>query len=217
MRWKPPCWCPGDIIFWRRRFGARGRVAFEKCANLKADESAMTDESVPVSKSGARNPAGLAALAPPKNMLISATALFQARAVAVVTATGMGTECGADCKPVMRRRIYAHPLQKRWPRFSQSLSFFCLGVCAECVWGGCCSARICGNVHDRVSLAVAAIPRVPAICPHRAGHGVQRMVKRTPSSKAAAVETLGCARPRHLLGKKRGTLTQYKMTVVEVW
>ena len=101
---------------------------------------------------------------------------------------------------------------------SKVLSVICLGVCVVMFFVGLLYQRpILEIFMSAVALAVAAIPEgLAAVVTIVLALGVQRMVKRNAIvKKLPAVETLGCASV--ICSDKTGTLTQNKMTVVDVW
>ena len=140
------------------------------------------------------------------------------RAVCVVTATGMDTEVGRIANMLMREEEGETPLQKKMAEISKSLSVICLSVCVVMFLVGLLYSRpILEIFMTAVSLAVAAIPEgLAAVVTIVLALGVQRMVKRNAIiKKLPAVETLGCASV--ICSDKTGTLTQNRMTAVEVW
>ena len=188
------------------------------CANLKADESAMTGESVPVNKAAVDSLPEETVLGDRKNMVISSTVITNGRATCVVTATGMDTEVGRIAKMLTDQGDTTTPLQRKMGEISKTLSFVCLAVCAVMFGVGILYRHeILDMFMSAVSLAVAAIPEgLPAIVTIVLALGVQRMVKHNAIVKTLpAVETLGCAGV--ICSDKTGTLTQNRMTVVEVW
>ncbi len=209
---------PGDIILLEAGDLVPADARILDCANLKADESAMTGESVPVSKEALDSMPPETVLGDRENMVISATVITNGRATAVVTATGMNTEVGRIANLLMGEEDNDTPLQRKMAEISKTLSFICLGVCAVMFGVGMLQHKgILEMFMTAVSLAVAAIPEgLPAIVTIVLAMGVQRMVKRSAIvKKLPAVETLGCASV--ICSDKTGTLTQNKMTVVEVW
>ena len=200
----------GDLV------PADARILFS--ANLKADEAAMTGESVPVSKAIIASMPEETGLADRKNMVISSTVITNGRATCVVTATGMNTEVGRIANMLMNEDDNETPLQKKMGEISKTLSIVCLGICIVMFGVGLFYGRpILEIFMMAVSLAVAAIPEgLAAVVTIVLALGVQRMVKHNAIiKKLPAVETLGCASV--ICSDKTGTLTQNKMTVVDVW
>ena len=209
---------PGDIILLEAGdlVPADGRIL--SSANLKADEAAMTGESVPVSKAAIGSLPEETTLGDRKNMVISSTVITNGRATCVVTATGMETEVGRIANMLMGEEESQTPLQKKMAEISKTLSIICLAVCVLMFGVGLLYSRpILEIFMTAVSLAVAAIPEgLAAVVTIVLALGVQRMVKRNAIiKKLPAVETLGCASV--ICSDKTGTLTQNKMTVVDVW
>ena len=189
-----------------------------ECANLKADESAMTGESVPVNKQADEVLPAETVLGDRSNMVISSTVITNGRAVCVVTDTGMNTEVGRIAGMLMGEEDTSTPLQRKLAEISKTLSFVCLAVCAVMFGVGLLYHRpLLEMLMAAVSLAVAAIPEgLPAIVTIVLALGVQRMVKHNAIvKKLPAVETLGCAGV--ICSDKTGTLTMNKMTVKQVW
>ncbi len=209
---------PGDIIVLEAGDLVPADARILECANLKADESAMTGESVPVSKQAIDSLPEETALGDRKNMVISSTVITNGRATCVVTATGMDTEVGQIARMLTDAEDTTTPLQRKMGEISKTLSFICLAVCAVMFGVGLIHGKgLLEMFMTAVSLAVAAIPEgLPAIVTIVLALGVQRMVKRNAIvKKLPAVETLGCAGV--ICSDKTGTLTQNRMTVVDVW
>ena len=209
---------PGDIIVLEAGDLVPADARILECANLKADEAAMTGESVPVSKTALDSLPEDTALGDRKNMVISSTVITNGRATCVVTSTGMETEVGQIAGMLMNEDDSETPLQKKMGEISRVLSVICLGVCVVMFFVGLFHQRpILEIFMSAVALAVAAIPEgLAAVVTIVLALGVQRMVKRNAIvKKLPAVETLGCASV--ICSDKTGTLTQNKMTVVDVW
>ena len=209
---------PGDVIVLEAGDLVPADARILECANLKADESAMTGESVPVSKEALAALPEDTPLADRRNMVISSTVITNGRAVCVVTATGMDTEVGRIAGMLLGAEETDTPLQLKMGEISKTLSFVCLAVCAVMFGLGLIYRHgVLEMLMSAVSLAVAAIPEgLPAIVTIVLALGVQRMVKRNAIvKKLPAVETLGCAGV--ICTDKTGTLTMNKMTVVEIW
>ena len=209
---------PGDIITLEAGDLVPADARILECANLKADESAMTGESVPVNKQAIDSLPEETALGDRKNMVISSTVITNGRATCVVTSTGMETEVGRIAQMLTTEDDNQTPLQKKMAEISKTLSIICLAVCVVMFGVGLLHGMELLEIFmTAVSLAVAAIPEgLAAVVTIVLALGVQRMVKRNAIiKKLPAVETLGCASV--ICSDKTGTLTMNKMTVVDVW
>ena len=202
---------------------ADGRLI--ECASLQIEESALTGESVPVTKLiDAINLAPEAKDVPlgdRKNMVYMGSSVAYGRGVAVVTATGMDSEMGKIADALAKAEDGQTPLQRKLSQLSRVLTWLVLGICAVIFGvqllraGGVTLDAMVNSFMVAVSLAVAAIPEgLAAVVTVVLSIGVTNMSKRNAIiRRLTAVETLGCA--QIICSDKTGTLTQNKMTVVE--
>lgn len=209
---------PGDIIHLEAGDLVPADARILDCSALKTDESAMTGESLPVSKKAVSRLSAETPLGDRVNMVLSGTVVTNGRAVCVVTDTGMRSEMGRIAGLLRDAGDPPTPLQLRMVEISRVLSLLCLLVCAVTFGVGLIQGKeLLDMFLTAVSLAVAAIPEgLPAIVTIVLALGVQRMVRHNAIIKRLpAVETLGCASV--ICSDKTGTLTQNKMTVAELW
>lgn len=209
---------PGDIIYLEAGDFVPADARLIETANLKVEESALTGESVPVEKSAEMIPDENIPLGDRVNMVASSSVVTYGRGSAVVVATGMDTEVGKIAELILQSEEVATPLQKKLSEIGKILGLAALGICAVIFLIGVIHGRdIFEMFLTAVSLAVAAIPEgLPAIVTIVLAMGVQRMVKKNAIiRKLPAVETLGSASV--ICSDKTGTLTQNKMTVVELF
>lgn len=208
---------PGDIIILETGdfVPADARLIYSN--NLKLEEAALTGESVPVEKEASVILPDDTLLGDRKNMVLATTSVSYGHGAAIVVETGMNTEVGKIAKMILTDEEQQTPLQKKLSEVGKVL-----GIGAVLV---CLAVFILGTLHriaplemfmTSVSLAVAAIPEgLPAIVTIMLAIGVQRMVKQNAIiRKLPAVETLGSASV--ICSDKTGTLTQNKMTVLEL-
>jgi Ca2+-transporting ATPase len=209
----------GDVLELETGDAVPADARLLQTANLSAEESALTGESVPAQKDARAAVADDAPLGDRATMLFVGTNVVRGRGRAVVTATATHTELGKLSALIHRPRDRKTPLEEKLDSFGKRVLWACLGL------AGLLFAR--GWLHggrswhelllEAVSLAVAAIPEgLPAITTITLALGMQRMAKRGAIiRKLAAVETLGAATV--ICTDKTGTLTQNEMTVRVVY
>ena len=180
--WRRPSWCRGTLFTWRAGDLVPADARILEAVQLKADESAMTGESVPVSKAALEALPPQTPLADRRNMVIAATVITAGRAVCVVTGTGMHTEMGRVAGMLLGEEGGQTPLQRKMGEISKTLSFLCLCVCAVMFGVGLLQGKqLLEMFFTAVSLAVAAIPEgLPAIVTIVLALGVGRMARRGP-------------------------------------
>lgn len=185
---------------------------------LKAEESALTGESLPSKKDADAVSAAACPPADRKNMVFSSTVIVAGNGKAVVTATGMNTQVGRIAGLLNEQATPQTPLQIRLAKAGRVLGTIAMLICAMIFLIGVLrKSDILNSFMLAVSLAVAAIPEgLPAIVTVVLSIGVQRMAKNNAIIRhLPAVETLGGATV--ICSDKTGTLTQNRMTVTDVY
>ena len=214
----------GDIVILEAGDSVPADCRILECASLKAEESALTGESVPANKEAeklvAENGKDIP-LGDRKNMVYMGSTVVYGRAKVVVVATGMQTEMGKIADILAQAKDEVTPLQKRLNKLSQILSYIVLGICVFIFAFKLILERdfalevVLDSFIVAVSLAVAAIPEgLATVVTIVLSMGMTKMAKKKAVVKRlTAVETLGCT--QIICSDKTGTLTQNKMTVVD--
>lgn len=228
LRVPSPELVPGDIVVLAAGDLIPADIRLLESANLKIDESPLTGESVPVEKHAELLVEPDATIGDRVNSAHLGTTVSYGRGIGAVTATGMRTELGKIAAMVANVEERATPLQQRLQQFGKWLGVACLGICGLVFAMGFTAPGALDAIRrdpnivielfmTSVALAVAAIPEgLPAVVTIVLALGMQRMAARNAIiRKLPAVETLGCA--THICSDKTGTLTENKMTVLQVY
>jgi len=207
---------PGDIIIMEGGdiIGADLRVL--TASRLQVDESALTGESLPVTKSTGLLP-GDTGPADRTNMLYQGTFLTRGSGEGVVVATGMATELGKIAAMVESAKEGATPLEKQLDRLGKKLIRVTAVVAVVVATGGIISGKgFYLMIETAIALAVATIPEgLPIVATIALARGMLRMARKNALiNKLSAVETLGST--TLICTDKTGTLTENKMTVVRL-
>ncbi|WP_058301661.1 calcium-translocating P-type ATPase, SERCA-type [Gorillibacterium timonense] len=209
---------PGDIVILESGDRIPADLRFLEANGIYAEESALTGESIPVSKhiealQDAELPPG-----DQRNLGFMGTMITRGTGKGLVIRTGMETEMGKIASLIQGTDEMDTPLQHRLEQLGKILILLSIGLTVAVVLAGIMHGQPPYTMFlAGVSLAVAAIPEgLPAIVTIALALGVQRMIKRNAIvRKLPSVETLGCASV--ICSDKTGTLTQNKMTVTHLW
>lgn len=209
---------PGDLLVLREGDRTAADARLLEVTAFHTQESALTGESLPVSKTTEPVPKD-AAPADRSNMVYSGTIAVSGHARAIVTATGTHTEFGRIASLLQETEERETPLTKELDRLGKRL-----GIAVVVIAGVVISTLLLlhgpqtGEMLMRillfgVALAVAATPEgLPDLTTVVLALGVRRMARRGAIIRnLAAVETLGEATV--IASDKTGTLTMNKMTV----
>jgi|694.fasta_scaffold62244_3 Ca2+-transporting ATPase len=204
---------PGDVVLVEAgdRVPADGRLALE--VNFEVDESALTGESQPATKSTAAVARRDVALGDRTCMVYMNTTVTRGRAELIVTATGMSTEIGRIADLLRATETDLSPLQKQLEGLAHSLAKLSAVIVAAVVAIDLIRGESISNtLNTAVALAVATIPEgLPAVTAVTLAIGVANMARQNAIVKRlASVETLGCTSV--ICSDKTGTLTLNEMT-----
>jgi Ca2+-transporting ATPase len=204
---------PGDLVVVEGGDIISADLRLLEASKLQANESALTGESVPVSKQvepiGENVP-----LAERSNMLFKGTAVTRGAGEGVVVAIGMETELGEISSLVEEAEGEETPLEKRLDQLGRKLVWVTLAIAAVVALLGIIRGReILLMIETSIALAVAAIPEgLPIVATIALARGMRRMAQRNALvNRLAAVETLGGTNV--ICTDKTGTLTENQMTV----
>ena len=208
---------PGDVIDLEEGDMVPADCRVLRAEELKCDESALTGESVGVSKN-AGTCEEKTGVFDRRNMLYSSSFVVKGQAKAVVVRTGKDTEIGKIADLLENTETAKTPLEKILAVLGKVITAFVISVAAVIFVFGIFfkESTLLGNFMSSVAIAVAAIPEgMPAIVTVIMALGVQKMSReRAIVRKLHAVETLGgCS---CICSDKTGTLTENRMTVEEI-
>ena len=209
---------PGDVVLIAAgdQVPADGRLV--GASQLQIDESALTGESVPSSKSVGPLPAGRD-LGPGDqvNMAFMQTPVTHGSGLMVVTDTGGATQVGRIAHMLSTPKVEETPLTRQLNRMTLAIAavagitmvvMFALGLAR--------GQSVATLFITAVALAIASIPEaLPTVVQVILSMGAVDLAKRNAIVKQlSSVETLGST--SSIDADKTGTLTMNQMTVVEV-
>lgn len=207
----------GDIVLLTSGDKVPADLRLLKTRDLQIDESALTGESVPVTKAIAALPAETP-LAERVNMAYAGSFVTFGQGTGIVVATAAATEVGQISQAMAQRVNLSTPLTRKFAKFSRIL-LYCILTLATLTfaigWGQ--GEDLLKMFEAAVALAVSAIPEgLPAVVTITLAIGVNRMARRHAIiRKLPAVEALGSATV--ICSDKTGTLTENQMTVQAIY
>jgi Ca2+-transporting ATPase len=219
---------PGDVLVLRPGTYVTADARLIEAHHLTVDESALTGESLPVSKTTERIPfseplpnAGElrteVALADRTNMVYMGTLVTGGQGLALVVATGRFTEIGQIQLLVGESQTPETPMERQLNTMGTQLVLISGAVCGLVfVIGLLRGYGFLQMLKSSISLAVAAVPEgLPTVATTTLGLGLRRMRKYNVLIRhLEAVETLGSVQT--ICMDKTGTLTLNRMSVVMI-
>ncbi len=207
---------PGDIIIVEAgdRVPADARVLEGR--GLRVNQAPLTGESVPSHKrETVISPA--TALLDRDNMLYLATLVVSGRGVAIVTATGMGTELGSIAREVSRVKEAPSDLQNKLKKLGAALLWVAVALSLiSFIVGRILGVPILEMFRTTLALLVSVVPEgLPIALTVTLSVGLTRMFRRhSLIRQLSATETLGSITT--LCVDKTGTLTEGAMMVERI-
>ncbi len=208
---------PGDLVLLDAGDKVPADLRLTQLTELRVNESALTGESVPVTKDEAVVP-DAAPVADRRNMAYSGTLVTTGHGAGIVVATGAETELGEIHRLVGAAETLATPLTRKLAEFSKILTIGILALAAATFGVGLLRGEGAVEMFTAATaLAVGAIPEgLPAAVTITLAIGVARMARRRAViRRLPAVETLGSTTV--ICSDKTGTLTENQMTVRVAW
>lgn len=205
----------GDVILLEAGDKVPADCRILSAMSLECDESALTGESVPVSKHP--SPVKEGELNQPGAVYMG-TVVTKGHCTAEIFATAGKTQMGMVSDMLGEIEEEKTPLQKRLGELGKIIGIACAVICVVVSAIGIFRGNeIFDMLFVGITLAVAAIPEgLPATVTIALALAVRRIYKQKALvNKLHSVETLGCA--NIICTDKTGTLTANKMTVAEIY
>lgn len=209
---------PGDIVYIEQGDAIPADAYLLQDANLECDESALTGESVPVSK----EPSVLAegtAIADRTNMVFMNTSAVTGRGKAVVVDTGMETEVGDIAEQLTEAEDRKTPFQEEVDDLGKKIGYGIMAIIlvVAVTQAAFTTAPLVSVMLVAITLAVAAVPEgLPAVVTLTLALGSKKMLERNALvRRLPVVESLGSVDV--IVTDKTGTLTENAMTVKRIF
>ncbi|WP_308355976.1 cation-translocating P-type ATPase [Streptomyces sp. ODS05-4] len=205
---------PGDVVLLRPQDVVPADCRLLECEGLEVDESSLTGESLAVRKDPA--PVVAAHLGDRRSMVYEGTTVSAGQAVAVVVATGSGTEVGRSLATA-RQAAPETGVEARLAALTRASLPIALASAGAVAAAGLLHGRpLAANLSSAVNLAVASVPEgLPFLVNAAQLAAVRRLAEvgalvRNPRT----IEALG--RADVLCFDKTGTLTEGRLTLAGV-
>jgi len=209
----------GDILVLQEGDSVTADAILYEANEIEAQESALTGESMPVSKLNYDIEETRDTEADKENMVFMGTTVTHGNGLAVVTATGMETQMGRIATLTTETKKDLSPLQKELFKIGVFVGKISLVISAILLAVGVFvqGKQFVETLLFATSVAVAAVPEgLPATVTIALAIGVQRLAKKNAIVKQlSSVETLGSTTV--ICSDKTGTLTKNEMTVKEIY
>jgi Ca2+-transporting ATPase len=205
---------PGDLVLVEAGDRASADARIVEAAALQVEESALTGESVAVTKTADPLPDPELPLGDRRNLIFGGTVVASGRGRALVVATGMETELGGIAGMLQTIERGKTPLQQNLDRVAVLLARAALVLVAVVVILGLVRGEpFLDMLLFGVALAVAVVPEaLPAVVTISLTLAAQRMIRRhVLVRRLPSIETLGSVTV--IASDKTGTLTKDEMTV----
>ncbi|KAI2655000.1 Calcium-transporting ATPase type 2C member 1 [Labeo rohita] len=210
---------PGDTVCLSVGERVPADLRLFEAMDLSVDESSLTGETTPCTKTYAPQPAATNGdITSRSNIAFMGTLVRCGKAKGIVIGTGENSEFGEVFKMMQAEEAPKTPLQKSMDLLGKQLSLYSFGIIGVIMMVGWLQGKYILDMFTiGVSLAVAAIPEgLPIVVTVTLALGVMRMVKkRAIVKKLPIVETLGCCNV--ICSDKTGTLTKNEMTVTHLF
>ncbi len=207
---------PADIVVLEGGDLVPADLRLIEASKLQVDESALTGESVPVSKNTEPVEPDIP-LAEQSNRLFKGTAVTRGSGEGIVIATGMDTELGQISELAEQAGGEQTPLEQRLDQLGRKLIWVTLAIAVVVAAAGIVQGKdLMLMVETAIALSVAAVPEgLPIVATVALARGMWRMAKQNALiNRLSAVETLGST--SIICTDKTGTLTQNRMTVTRI-
>lgn len=208
---------PDDIVYLETGDRVPADCVLLSVNSLFADESMLTGESEPVSKTtGAESDRDNSLN---RNCIAySGTVITGGNGSGLVIATGKKSQMGNISSMINETESEQTPLQKRLGELGKVVALICIAVCVIVFGAGVLRGEpVFDMLMTGITIAIAAIPEgLPATVTIALALAVSRMLKQKALvNRLHSVETLGCTSV--ICSDKTGTITENKMTVKHIF
>jgi len=207
----------GDLVVLEAGDRVPADCTVRHCRGLQTDESILTGETVPVSKSTALTEPADNAFGQ-ESVLYGGTTITAGNAEAEIIAVGEQSQIGKISGMLSDIDAGQTPLQQRLGILGKQLGILCIIVCIVVFLAGVARGEpVFDMLMTGITIAIAAIREgLPATVTIALALAVRRMLKANALvRKLHAVETLGCASV--ICTDKTGTITENRMTVTRLF